>query len=154
MIKKITRISIDALKEQMPLLNEYEQRSTLGGDGPGDCLFQTIAYIKGIPVSEVQQTYANYYNEQYFGGKMYGGDIYWLVVGQQGRSSLDVDWLMNQYGVDYAEDSGNGVLIINDGTHAVHAYWVEEKGAYYFYDPQNDSYGAYGGGTGVVSPYW
>lgn len=75
-MKKLTKISIDELKKQLPVLDKIAEQSIYGGSGdygdpfygPGECVFNTMGYLS-----------------QYYGWKDAAGN------------PIDGQWFYNQY---------------------------------------------------------
>ncbi len=58
-MKKLTKLNIDALKNENPVLSTIEERMITGG-GSGDCLYYSLSYVTGYSIDSIRDTYALY----------------------------------------------------------------------------------------------
>ena len=160
-MKKLTKLNIDALKREVPVLSTIEERIITGGTGQGDCLYYTIAFLTGNSIESVRQKYIMYlYQIEYSGdvgslscgGNNENNEDYMACVAMadKGVRSKDQEWLMAQYGFSMSDlpsdDCGSsaqvsGDYIFNyrysiDEGHSVILKLVNSNGDYIFYDPQ------------------
>ncbi len=143
-MKTLKKSDLKSMEKELPLLNKYEQANTQGGDGSGDCVYQTIAFLTGRTVSEVQQKYSSLLQTRY----KWNETTATFYSGEMGVASSDLGWLMSQfmpYGSYGTRGQGNcsstsdmGLAVIG-GTHAVAITgYNPSTGIYYCYDPQTN----------------
>ncbi|MDR6339105.1 hypothetical protein HNQ91_002156 [Filimonas zeae] len=150
MTKKV-RLAFEMLESEMEKISGEELSGFKGGDGWGDCVFQSISFATGLSVSQIQQAYADHINT--YG---WSSQTAYNYVGIQGVSGSDVAWLMSQYGLSSGyystggyntSSSGDaGILLIDldgNGTpdHAINVTGNANSTGYYTYDAQSSSGG-------------
>lgn len=57
-MKKLKKLNLKQLGEELPLLTDNEKRFIVAGDNY-DCVYQCIASITGARTEDIQMTYAN-----------------------------------------------------------------------------------------------
>jgi hypothetical protein len=67
--RSLTKANIDELAKEMPVLNETEQKSVIGG-GENDCVFQCISYMASqlgctFSASDIESTYTSMIRDRY-----------------------------------------------------------------------------------------
>lgn len=142
-------LAFELLEKEMEMILAQEMESLKGGDGPADCVFQSIAFITGQSVQQVQDHYATYYN-QHYGVSWMSGD----ASGYMGVSGNLVAGFLNEYGLTpgysthgtpYGSSSSGsmGIIILfsgNDG-HAIDITGMANSTTYYYYDAQAQTTG-------------
>ena len=115
-MKKLTKLNIDALKNENPVLSTIEERMITGG-GSGDCLYYSLSYVTGYSIDSIRDTYALYLYKLNCGdmgsipcgGSLEGNALYKACVemANSGVSSEHQKWLMDQYGFHMGCDAGD-----------------------------------------------
>jgi len=147
-MKKLTKLNIDALKREVPVLSTIEERIITGGTVQGDCLYVRQKYIMYL----YQTEYSGDVGSLSCGGNNENNEDYMACVAMadKGVRSKDQEWLMAQYGFSMSDlpsdDCGSsaqvsGDYIFNyrysiDEGHSVILKLVNSNGDYIFYDPQ------------------
>ena len=83
-MKRLTKLNIDALKREVPVLSTIEERIITGGNGQGDCLYYTIAFLTGNSIESVRQKYIMYLYQT-----EYSGDVGSLSCGGNNETNED-----------------------------------------------------------------
>ncbi len=108
-MKKLNRLSIDALKEANPILSAIEQRVITGGSGSGESFLTCISMITGLDQNTVRDLYSEYLMHINGPGMEYGcggvggcGDEnsmlqYWQeYTSTYGVMDEHITWIMSQ----------------------------------------------------------
>lgn len=139
-MRKLKKLSLKQLSEELPLLPDYVKRTILGGDNY-DCVYLSIASMTGIRSEDIQLTYANMLKEKGF------NDSFKLSF--NGVREEDLAELCSYYKVELGGGFGsstygsygaypNGKFLVAYEGHAYVATGNGEQG-YYLYDPQNNT---------------
>lgn len=129
-MKKLTKVSLEAMKEQMPVLNKIQESKIVGG---WDCLFQCLAYLSiqecgnAIPAeystSDYQNQLASEYADQY--ASTYGVD----ASSAGGVSSANVEGFINDCFSFNTIGSSKILAAFMDGTNCPVLVNVRAEGA-------------------------
>jgi hypothetical protein len=159
MKRKLTKVSIDEIAKEMPMLTHNEQQHIVGGDDfyQSDCLFQSIAYMSqqygcGVTSEQVADIYSEAL-QQIYGWSKATADNYITVMGV---NSSHVEALCNGIfsgstmsgnAYDGGTFSGEviGITNINSGHAVIFTDCVYDDCGnvigYHYYDPQADNSG-------------
>jgi hypothetical protein len=143
-MKKLTRLDIDTLQKEMPVLDYDAMVGIMGGYDPGDCWWRCIAYIKSCEQSysedDAMALACAYY------GSSFNSNHYAFSGSIQDCRNYASEYVINS-GDSYCP---NDVLIFDPRN----VNWTGAKGerhaviitgyaldVYYIYDPQNEASG-------------
>lgn len=148
-MKKKTKLSFEMLEMQIEKICNEEARNSKGGDGPGDCMFQAIAFATGQSVESVQQAYADY---AFGGNPNISPEAAFAAVGMMGVNSSGLGFLINEYGLSsgytswgpggVSSEGDVGIILMdmdNNGSwdHAVNVTGNDGSTGFYVYDAQS-----------------
>jgi natural product precursor len=149
-MKKLTRLSLNELAKTMPTLSEKQLRTFIGGTNPGDgsmdCAFQSVSYVTGLSVLQVEQGYAQYMIDTYDNGMSLSSETALVVA--NGVTFKDVNNYVDQFGFQQSGPGGSGpgaggsgdLISIGNGKgggHMVVFGSSDSSGNVQYYDPQN-----------------
>lgn len=149
-------LAFELLEKEMEMVLAQEMESLKGGDGINDCVFQSVAFITGRSVMDVQADYAIFYNQKAHDMGLSGvWNIDAATSGVYGVQSSYINEFLSQYaitpgysthGTAYGQSSSGsmGLILIstsNGNGHAMDITGMANSSTFYYYDAQNQTTG-------------
>lgn len=142
-MKKLKKLSLKQMEDEMPVVDEKILKSIMGGYDPNDCMWRCFAYLNGgaYSASDAEYLACNYYGSSFdstnygFSGNMYDADaLGCAVLGSMWNDPSREEILVFNPN-DFTGWSGNG--------YSMHAVVITGKTAdrFFIYDPQSGTSG-------------